>query len=309
MNKNIVIICPESKFTTEQLYKLNSAGNTIIVDSKKSSLAKYIKEADVIAISPEKGDKNTRSWLAELLKKSPQVKGLAINSSGGSFIDKDYCLEKGIVVSVIPEHATEAVAEYVMLLLLGAARRIFVDDWHAQKRKYSQEPGFELSRKTLGIIGVDRVSEGVIDFAKYFDMRIYVYSQKFVTIRAERRSLSDVLLYSDLITIHLPQTEENKRFLSKERINCIRQGAVLINISGQSLVDEKALAEALKSGRISQYIYETETVKSSPLQNIDNALAFKPLSKNTWESKARSKAIWVDNIVNLAKGTPNNRLF
>lgn len=225
--KNIFVFYPGSCFTTDQLNKLNSLGNRFFLESKEKFLARQTKEADIITVPLEEGNKNTSRGLVELLKKSPQVKGLAINSSGGGFIDKDCCLEKGIVVGILPEHSVEAVAEYVMLLLLGTARSIFVDDWRAQKRKYSQEPGFELSRKTLGIIGVDRASERVIDFAKYFDMRIYVYSQKFVTTRAERRSFSDVLVYSDLMTIHLPQTEENKKFLSKERINRIRRGAIL----------------------------------------------------------------------------------
>lgn len=134
--KNIVVFYPENKFITDQLQKLSFVGKTTFIDNKEKFLVRHIKEADIIAVSPEEENKNPRSWLTGILKKSAQVKGLAVSSSDGSFINKDYRLEKGIVVSVISGHSVEVVAEYVMLLLLGGARRIFVNDWRAQKRKY-----------------------------------------------------------------------------------------------------------------------------------------------------------------------------
>ena len=109
-----------------------------------------------------------------------------------------------------------------------------------------------------------------------------------------------MLYHSDLLVINLPETEGNKKFLDKEKISRIGQGAIVINLSGRSLVDEKIMAEALKSGQINQYVFETEITKPSPLDNIEQAVAFKPISKHTKESIRRSKELWVTNIANMA---------
>jgi len=114
--KNILVFYPENRFNSDQLYKLRSAGNTFFLDDKKSFLAREFKSADVIAVSPKETDKKTSRWLADILEKSSQVKGLAINSSDGSFIDKDYCLKRGIAVSVIPEHTAQAEAEFIRVI-------------------------------------------------------------------------------------------------------------------------------------------------------------------------------------------------
>lgn len=304
--KNIVIFCPEDKFSSDQLFALNSAGNTTFIAEEDYSTAK-LKEADILAI-PNEESKLTSSWLLEVLKNAPQVKGLVVNSSDSSFIDQAYCRERGISVSVIPEHTSQAQAEYVMLLLLGAARNVFIHGWRAYKRKFITAPGIELKGKTLGIVGLDSVSQKLIEIGRLLDMRIYLYNPKPISAFAERKSLSEVLRSSDLITIHLPDTEENQGFFSKERINTIKEGSIVVNIAGPQLFDQKALAHALNDGRINQYLFEVEKAVHSPLQNICRALSFKKQSTNTWESKRRSKAIWIENIINMARGTPSNRL-
>ncbi len=304
--KNILIFCPENIFTSDQLFALNSAGNITFVADEEPT-AKSLNEADIIAV-PGHEDKLTSSWFLEVLKNAPQVKGLAINASDTSFIDKAYYQERGIAVSVIPEHTSQAQAEYVMLLLLGAARRVFIHGWQAKKRKFITAPGIELKGKTLGIIGLDSVSQKLIDLARFFDMRVFIHDSKPISVAAARKSLREVLNSSDLITVHLPDTEENQGFFSKERLNSVKEGAVVINISSPKLFDQKALAQALNGGRISQYLYEIEKAVHSPLQNVYSALAFKKQSTNTWESQRRSKAIWIENIINMARGTPSNRL-
>ena len=99
---------------------------------------------------------------------------------------------------------------------------------------------------------------------------------------------------------YLPNTEENKKFLSKEKISHLQEGTIIINLSGRDLVDEKAMSEALKTGKVAQYAFEAESMGHSPLEGIETALMFKPFSRYTRESMARNRYEWVKNIANLA---------
>jgi phosphoglycerate dehydrogenase-like enzyme len=202
---------------------------------------------------------------------------------------------------------TQAVAEQTLLILLGSAKRIFINGYKAQKRNFQQELGNELFGKTLGIIGINAVSEEIVKLAKPFGLRIFVWNDIPMRLEtAHRKSLEEVLTKSDFITINLPETETNKKFISKEKISIIKKNAVLINLSSRTLIDETAMFEALKNRYVDQYIYETNRLTSSPLQNTEYAIAFKPISKHTQESKNRSQELWVNNIVALSRNTPIN---
>lgn len=303
--KNIAVLYPESGFTSDQLHKLSFTGEVSYADSiRNSSLSgqvKYLKDADIVAFSPDVFGRNAKKILFEILEKSPKVKGLVLNSTNADFIDTDYCRKRNITITVVPDHTVEAVAEQTILLLLACARRMLVNSWQAQQRKYQQELGSELAGKRLGIIGVNAVSERIVKLVKPFGVRIFIWSDTPIRVEgAERKSLDEVLYMSDFVTLNLFNNEENKKFLSKERINRLKQGAMVINLSGRDLVDEKWMAEALKNGQIDQYVFETETIKSSPFDNLRRAIPLKQLSRYTQESENRSKSSWVTNIANMA---------
>lgn len=96
-------------------------------DGSLEDLTRLSKDADIIAFNPNTVGKNSPQRLSEILEKSPNVKGLALNSTNIDCIDKQYCKERNITVTVVPNHATtQAVAEQIMLLLLGSAKKIFV---------------------------------------------------------------------------------------------------------------------------------------------------------------------------------------
>lgn len=309
--KNISIFYPQDKFTSEQLQKLEFAGKVSFTDNIKNCSLKEIirisKNADIVAINPIIGE-DSSIHLSEILKKSSNIKGLALNSTNISYFDKQYCKERNIAITVVPNCATtQAVAEQTLLLLLGSTKRIFINGYKAQKRNFQQELGNELFGKTLGIIGINNISEEIVKLAKPFGLRIFVWNDIPMRLEtAHRKSLEEVLTNSDFITINLPETETNKKFLSKEKISIIKKNAVLINLSSRTLIDETAIFEALKNRNIDQYIYETNRLTSSPLQNTEYAIAFKPISKHTQESKNRSQELWVNNIVALSRNTPIN---
>lgn len=302
MKKNVSVLCPKSEFAWEQLQKLQFTGEVSFIENGSESslkeLIKLSKSADILAFSPDGIGKSASEWLLEILEASPKVKGLALDTTHTNYVDMGYCNERGIRVFTILDDTSEAVAEHVILLLLGCAKRLFINDRRTYRRRYQPEPGFEIRGKRLGVIGSDHAAEKVVQLAKAIGMDVYIDSVRVEG--AHRQSLDGVLHNSDMLTVHLPDTEENKKFLSKEKIAELKEGAIVVNLSGRNLVDEKAMAEALKIGKIAQYAFEGDSMNKSPLEGIETALMFKPFSGYTQESLKRNKDEWAKNISNLA---------
>lgn len=297
--KNISILYPKSEFTVNQLQKLSFAGQVSFVESGKENelgeLVRIAKGADIIAFPGESIGKRASEWLHEILEKSPNVKGLALNTTHSDYVDINYCNERGIRVFTILDDSSEAVAEHVILLLLGCAKRLFINDRRTYRRQYQPEPGFEIRGQRLGVIGSSLEAQRVMQLAKAIGMIVYAEGRFEGAIR-RAFLLSD----SDMVTLHLPDTEENKKFLSKEKIAHLKLGAIVINLSGRNLVDERAMAEALKTGKVSQYVFESESMGKSPLEDIETAIMFKPFSGLTHEALKRKNDSWAINIANLA---------
>ena len=301
--KNISILFPKSEFTSDQLQKLGFAGQVSFIESGSEGslkdLIKLSKDADILAFSPDKIGKRASEWLLKILEASTKVKGLALNTTHANYVDMGYCNERGIRVFTILDDSAEAVAEHVVLLILGCAKRLFINDRRTYRRKYQPELGFEIRGKSLGVIGSNLEAQRVVSLAKAIGMTVYA------TERLEGATRKPSLLQSDIITIHLPDTEENKKYLSKEKIARLKEGAIVINLSGRDLVDEKAMAEALNKRLVDQYAFEAESTKKSSLRESEFALMFKPFCKYTKESLRRNRSLWVINISNLA-GKPTS---
>jgi len=306
MKKNIVVLCSKEEFSVEQLSKLDFSGQVSFVNSKSESsledLIKLSKNADIIGFSPDKIGKSASEWLFQILEKSPNVKGLALNTISSDYIDENYCKERGIRVFTVPDYKAEAVAEHVLLFLLGSAKRAFINERRTYRRKYKPELGFEIAGKRLGIVGSDLTAQKVARLAKGLGMAVYA-TARFEDVY--RQELDGLLRDSDFISIHLPNTEENKKFLNKERISRLKQNAIVINLAGREIVDEREMSKSLLSGSVSQYLFESESMNKSPLEDIETALMFKPYSGLTREAQERNKYWWVRSIANLA-GVPTS---
>jgi len=305
MKQNISILCPESEFTSEQLQKLQLSGKVTFADSKSLSstkdLIKISKGADILAFEPERYGKFASRVLFDILDASPKVKGIALNSTTSECIHEDYCQERNIRVITVLDSSATAVAEFIMLLLLGCSRNIFINGWQAKQRNYLEEPGTELFGKALGIIGANATAEELVKRARAFGLTVYLWDEQPIRIEgAQRKSLGEVLVWSDLLAVNLPETESNKHFLNKERINAIKKGAIVVNTSGRNLVDEIVMLKALEEEKIRQYAYEVDKFKPPKMDYIRRVLAFKKLSQKTKEAEARSRTLWVKSIADLA---------
>lgn len=310
---NIVVLQPKSEFSDALQDTLTRLGEVTYIDSLREysleELIPLVKKADILAFDPDcvGGLEKAQSRLQTLLESMPNLKGLALNTSGFDYLNKEYLKERGIVVSNAPYYYVEAIAQHTIALLTGCAKRIFLADRRTQKRKYRLELGLEPRSLSVGIIGLGHIGERVVKLAQGLDICVSAYNRSTKPMEhIRRRTVDEILHTSDAILLHLALNEETTGFLSKERIARIKEGAIVINTADRRLVDERAMAEALRSGKVDQYCFEAESTKGSPLEGIETALAFKPFGWYTREALQRNREIWVKNITELCRGNPKN---
>ena len=162
---------------------------------------------------------------------------------------------------------------------------------------------------TVGVIGLGHIGERVAKLCQGLGMSVSAYNRTPTRMEfVHRRNLDEILHNSDVILLHLALNEETKGFLSEEKINKIKEGAIVINTANRLLVNERDMANSLKMGRIDQYCFEADSVNGSPLKDIETAIAFKPFGWYTKEALNRNKEIWVKNIAGLCREQPTNRI-
>lgn len=310
----VTIFSPKSEFSEELQYKLSGVGEVVYTESREEypleKLIKICKNSEILAFDPDNigGFEKTPARLAKLMDAMPKIKGLALSTTAFGYVDGAYCKKRNVVVTNVPYYSTESVAEHTLGLILGCVKRILLTDRRTQKRKYRLEMGRELRSMTVGVIGLGHIGTRTAELCKAIGANVIAWNRTLKRMEhiARQSTVEELLSKSDVVVLHLAENKETKHFLSKERIKGIKDGAIVINTADRSLVDEKAMAEVLKSGKVDQYCFEGESLKKSPLEGIETALLFKGFGWFTKEALERNKEIWVNNIVGLAKGKPYN---
>jgi lactate dehydrogenase-like 2-hydroxyacid dehydrogenase len=121
-------------------------------------------------------------------------------------------------------------------------------------------------------------------------------------------SFNELLKQSDAITLHTTHETANNGIVGKQELAKMKKGVFIINCVDRELVDEKAMAQALKSGKVDTYVYEGEDLIHTPLAKLENAIGFKGFAWYTKEALENLYQIWLSNLVALSKGKPQNRV-
>ena len=313
MIKMKIVVVDHVYLEREHIKKLRSIGDLeVFRDPPKTpdELEERIKAADIVIV----GWSDLTKDMIDSVKK---LKMISIWATTCHYADLSVAKEKGIVVTHVPGYATEAVAEYTFALLLAGIRKLRLADKHVRKGDFDWRPfrGAELHGKTLGIIGTGSVGCRVAEIAKVFKMQILAYDKYPNMKKAEEIGMKYVDLYtllkeSDFITLHVTLTSETERLIDRKEIKAMKKGAVIINTSQGKVIDEKALIDALKSGRISSAgldVFEEEPPsKDNPLFKLENTILSPHVGFHTIEAAKRCTDICIDNVVKFLEGRPQN---
>lgn len=187
-----------------------------------------------------------------VMEKAPFLKAISRCGIGMDSVDLSAAEELGIVVSNTPDAPTIPVAELTIGLILTLLRSLHVSDASIRLGGWERPMGGLLHGKIVGIVGCGRIGSYVAKIVSAFGCRLIGYDP-YITSHAnvELMALEELLQLSDLISLHIPYSDNNHHIINAERIAHMKQGAVLVNASRGGLVDEVALVEALESGKLS----------------------------------------------------------
>lgn len=308
-----IVIVDHIYLEEEHIKKLRSFSDLEIFEEppkKPDELKERIRAADIVIVGWTNLTKN-------IIDSAKKLKMISIWATTCHYVHLEAARERGIVVTHVPSYATEAVAEHAFALLLAAIRRLPSADKHVRTGDFDWRPfgGSELAGKTLGIIGTGAIGCRVAEIAKVFKMQILAFDKYPNLKKAEEIGMKYVDLYtllkeSDFITLHVTLTSETEGLIGKKEIEAMKKGAVIINTSQGKVIDEKALIDALKSGKLSYAgldVFEEEPpAKDDPLFKLDNTILSPHIGFHTVEAAKRCTDICIDNVVKFLGGHSQN---
>lgn len=255
----------------------------------------------------------------ELLETLPNLKYIGLLSTGYNIVDWEYCKEKGIPVCNIPSYSTSAVAQLVFALILEHTNAVAVHsnsvhggEWAACKDFcYWKSPLTELDGKTLGIIGFGKIGKAVAKIASAFGMKVLAATNHPAPFEnVEFCDKEELIEKSDFISLHCPLTPSTEGMVNAEFLSKMKKTAMLINTSRGPVVDEKALAQALKSGIISAAgldVLEKEPPEADcPLFGLENCYITPHIAWAGFETRERLMKICRENVEAFLSGNPIN---
>ncbi len=248
-----------------------------------------------------------------VINKCENLKMISVAFAGVDHIPMDLCRKKNIVVSNAAGYSNHAVAELVVGSAISLYRKIIWSD--SQTRKSSTREGFlgsELYGKTFGIIGLGQIGQETAKLANAFGCKVIAYSRTVKNIpNVDFVELEYLLKESDIISLHVPLTEETQHLIGEKELQLLKPTTILINTARGAIVDYKSLAVVLKNKKIAGAaidVYEKEPPldKNHPLFEAPNVVLLPHIGYATKEAIELRGEIVIDNINKWLSGNPQN---
>lgn len=243
----------------------------------------------------------------EMIAAAPMLEVIGRAGVGLDNIDLDAAAARGIVVVNAPDASTISAAEHTMALLLAQARRIPEADASLRAGRWERKAlqGVELYGKTLGVVGLGKIGEQVAQRAGAFGMRIIAFDpivseEHAEGIDVELVGFDDVLAEADFLTIHAPRTAETEGLIDAVALAQMKPTARVVNVARGGIVDEAALAAAIRDGTIAGAaidVYAVEPTTESPLFALPQVVVTPHLAASTHEAQHRAGASVVEAVV------------
>lgn len=256
----------------------------------------------------------------EVMEACKEIRYIGVTATGYNVVDVQAAAQRGIVVTNVPAYSTQAVAQHVLALLLHSLSHVANYDACVKQGKWISSRDFcfydapmeELSGKTMGIVGFGSIGQSVARIALAMDVHVLVHTPHPKPEWEERGvrfvSLDELLAESDILTLHCPLTEQTRGMLGKAAIAQMKKGVRVINTARGPLVDEEAMAHALREGRVACYMAD---VLSTEPPAADNPLLQAPHTVITphvaWaprQTRERLLAIAEENVHAFLEGKP-----
>ena len=282
----------------------------------RNQLLELIPEADaLICLLSETIDR-------EVISRAPKLKVISNYAVGYNNIDVAFATERKIYVTNTPDVLTEATADLAWALLLAAARRVVEGDEMVRQNRFTGWApdlllGLDVTYKTLGVVGLGRIGLAVARRAKGFGMRVLYWSknrkeQWEEQFGLEYQPLDTLLQTADFVSLNVALTPETHHLIGEKEFSLMKNTAILVNTARGPVVDEAALAAALREKKIwaaGLDVYENEPEVHPDLLKLDNVILAPHVGSGTIDTRAKMAEMVVSNVLMALKGQrPTNAI-
>lgn len=291
-----------------------AAFGTVIACERTPSdrVAEYIGDAEIVLT-------NKTPITAQLLEQCPSIRLICVLATGYNVVDCAAAARKGIPVCNVPNYSTNSVAQFTFSLLLELCNQVGRHSQAVHDGKWSRCPDFcfwetpqmELAGKTIGIIGFGNIGRSVGRIAKAMNMHVLAYNRSRHPEGAAIGTYVDLdtlLAQSDIISLHCPLTEQTTGMINPSTIARMKDGAILLNTARGALLDETAVADALRSGKLRgaavDVVSQEPILPDNPLLNAPNCIITPHMAWAPVESRQRILDCTVSSIQHFLDGNP-----
>lgn len=303
----------ENSISTKNLKTLEEMANISYIDPYADTGEWTLKIKESLAVVNRKG-----KLTGEILKSATKLRLIARTGIGvdETRIDLNTARERGILITYNPGINADSVAELTILFALASYRKLFIlnsliriGEW----KEAQSNTGKQLKGKTWGFVGFGNVAFRTSCIINGMGLRSIAFdpylSEETIKSRgAEPSDMETLLRESDIVSVHVPLTNETRHLISEREISMMKKEAILINVSRGGIFDDKALFEALKTHRISMACIDTpeeEPIKpENPLLKLDNIIITPHIGGSTEEALAAGSELAVDEVIRFLKGEP-----
>ncbi len=278
-------------------------------------IAERLKDANVAVLNKLKLNRSN-------LSEAKDLKLICVAATGYDNIDTAYCREHGIALCNVPGYSTDSVAQITLAMALSLVSHLneynsFVHsgDYTASGIANKLTPIYhEISSMTWGIVGGGAIGSGVARVAEAMGAKVLVCRRK-PDDRYEQVDIDELCCRSDIISLHVPLTDDTRSMINRERIAKMKRGAILINVARGAVTDEQALADAVESGHLGGLgvdVYSKEPFGAdhpfSRLLGYENVCLTPHMAWGSAESRARCVKTMAENIRAFYADNPQNRI-
>lgn len=298
--------------------ELEELGEVVVHDrTAQLDVVRRAKDAEVVLTNKTILD----GFILNLL---PKLKYIGVLATGYNVVDLDVARQRGIVVTNIPAYSTQSVAQMAIAHLLNITQRVAHYAHEVHNGVWSAQPDFcywntpliELAGKKIGIVGFGNTGQATAQIAEALGMEVWVYTskpKKSLPKKYQKVTLNELFSACDVVSLHCPLTAENKEMVNSFRLSLMKQGAILINTSRGGLIDEKALEQALLSGKLlgaGLDVLSSESVPNgNPLLKLKNCFITPHIAWATRESRMRLMNQAVENLKAWMEGRTINNVL
>lgn len=279
---------------------------------KGDELADAVKDADLVFI-------NKTQYTKELFEKSKKLKFIGIFATGFNNVDLEEATRRGITVCNVPAYSTSSVAQLTMTFILELASNLSLYNKSTHDGKWIESSTFsyfpykfsEIEGKTLGIFGLGDIGINVAKRALAMGMKVIAYTRTAKAIDGVELVEKDELFKrSDFLTLHSPLNNQTEKTVNEYTLSLMKPTAFIINTSRGGVIDEFALANALKTKRIKGAALDVLTKepmqKDCPLFGLDNCIITPHIAWTTEEARRRLLIVACENAQKFLEGNPQN---